>query len=581
MELVDEFCAACEVEELAAPDTLNWDELRKLAGDGVTLGAHTRTHAALTQLGYEAIAEEISGSLGDLQQEIGHAPSAFCFPYGLFSDRAIDALRKQGIEIAFTCLEGHNHLPSAEPLKLRRTVVTKRTSPLLFGLRLLKAVSYVDMWRHRARSSTSSKCELPSEDKPAEQPGSHVIKVAYVMSRFPKITETFVLNEMIALRSLGADVHLYPLLKERQAIAHPEVDDWIKCAHFHPFMSLSVIRANTGSIRSQGRVYFNTLWELVRQTIGSRNFLIGGLAIFPKSVLFASWMKRDGIEHIHAHFCNHPATSAWIIHRLTGIPFSFTAHGSDLHVERRMLDTKVQAAAFAVTISRFNKEVMVQTCGEQTRRKIHVIHCGVDTACFVPPERPAHGPVLEIVCVASLEPVKGHRYLIEACRLLVDRGIEFRCHLVGDGPVRREILLHVTRSKLDRHVLLHGIRARPRVAQLLSEAHVAVLTSHPTPDGKREGIPVALMEAMASGLPVLATNISGIPELVDHEVTGILVPPGSTEAMADALERLGRSAALRQRMGQAGRNKVLQSFDLTANSRKLLEMYISVRRSRI
>jgi glycosyltransferase involved in cell wall biosynthesis len=89
------------------------------------------------------------------------------------------------------------------------------------------------------------------------------------------------------------------------------------------------------------------------------------------------------------------------------------------------------------------------------------------------------------------------------------------------------------------------------------------------------------MEAMASGLPVLATNISGIPELVDHEVTGILVPPGSTEAMADALERLGRSAALRQRMGQAGRNKVLQSFDLTANSRKLLEMYISVRRSRI
>jgi glycosyltransferase involved in cell wall biosynthesis len=172
--------------------------------------------------------------------------------------------------------------------------------------------------------------------------------------------------------------------------------------------------------------------------------------------------------------------------------------------------------------------------------------------------------------VASLEAVKGHRYLIEACRILKERGIDFHCELVGDGPLRQDLERQIARSGLGGRVRLLGGQPRARVAQLLANAHAAALASHPTKDGKREGIPVALMEAMSAGLPVVATAISGIPELVQSEVTGLLVPSGDPVALADALERLTTDRALCERLGRAARSKVMRAFSLRASAATLL-----------
>lgn len=400
-------------------------------------------------------------------------------------------------------------------------------------------------------------------------------RVAYVVSRFPKLTETFVLFELLTLEAMDIAIELFPLQRERQPTRHPECERWMERAHFQPFLSVPILSAQWHYLRRDARRYLGVLHEVLRRTWGSANFFVGAIAFFPKAVYFAREMERSGITHVHAHFCSHPAFAAFVIHRLTDIPFSFTAHGSDLHVDRRMLDAKVEAAAFAVTISRFNRKVMLDACGELAAHKLHVIHCGVDLEAFsVPSEVRPDGPT-RMVCVASFEEVKGHRHLLDACAMLRDRGVEFRCDLVGEGPLRADIERRIARLALDGLVNVLGGRARPDVIRLYQAADLAVLASRPTRQGKREGIPVALMEAMATGLPVVSTAISGIPELVETGRTGILVPPGDARALADALEALAGDPQRRARMGAAGREKVEREFDLRANSAMLLERILA------
>ncbi len=409
----------------------------------------------------------------------------------------------------------------------------------------------------------------------AEQRKHAVIapKIAYIMSRFPKLTETFVLYEMLALEQQGVRVELYPLLREHTTVMHPEAAAMVERAHFQPFLSWPILRAQMRFLRRKPRAYLGALWALVRGTWGSLNFLIGALGIFPKTVYFAELMEADGVQHVHAHFASHPAAAGFIIYRLVGIPYSFTAHGSDLHVDRHMLREKVAEAAFVVPISNYNKEIIVKECGEQFRDKIVVIHCGVDTQVFQPVvHRPPNGP-FTILCTGTLHEVKGQTYLIEACRRLHARAIDFVCNFVGEGEDREMLAEQIVKAGLSGRVHLLGRRTREEIAALLQAADAVVAPSVPTKGGKREGIPVVLMEAMGCGVPVVASGISGIPELVEHERSGLLTPPRDSAALAAALEQMYRDPALRQRLGAAGRHQVIREFDLLTNAAALAERF--------
>lgn len=397
-------------------------------------------------------------------------------------------------------------------------------------------------------------------------------KIAYLMSRFPKISETFILFEILEMEKLGVPVEVYPLLRERQPVTHPEAAKITERAHFLPFISWPIVRANAMFLLRGPLRYLRTLCEVLWGTKAHRNFFIGALAYWPKAVAFAHDMRREQVAHIHAHFCNHPALVAFIIHRLTGIPYSFIAHGSDLHKNRTMLDRKIAASAFALTVSRFNLEVMHTACDEHTRRKTRILRCGIDPSVFTPAQKNGTLGPLRIICVASLEEVKGHKHLIEACRILRERGVDFICDLIGEGPRRAELAAQITAANLERHVIMHGSMKRDDVVRMLKAADVKVLASVPTAEGKREGVPVVLMEAMACGLPVISSRLSGIPELVEHERTGVLLPPGEAEGLAGAIERLQNDPALRRRLGEAGREKVLREYDLKANVQELLRM---------
>ncbi len=429
---------------------------------------------------------------------------------------------------------------------------------------------------------------------------SRRLMVAYIMSRFPKLTETFILYEMLALEQQGIQVELYPLLRARntathpegasvwaklrervsrsqgEVVMHPEAKSFVARANFLPFISWPILRAQFHFLFRKPGAYLSTLWTLLRATWGSLNYLLGALGLFPKTVYFADRMAAAGITHVHAHFANHPAAAAFIIHRLAGIPYSFTAHGADLQVDQHMLREKVAEAAFVVTISNYNRDLIASVCGERLRHKIMVIRSGVDTQVFRPrAANNADGPAsrLSILCTGTLYEVKGQTSLIEACRLLRERGINFVCHFIGEGPDLATLTEQATQAGLSDCVHFLGRRTREEIAEQLHQTDVVAVPSVPTDSGRREGIPVVLMEAMASGVPVVASGISGIPELVEDGASGLLVPPRNPPALADALERLYRDPALRRRLGQAGRDKVMREFDLCTNAALLAQHF--------
>lgn len=391
------------------------------------------------------------------------------------------------------------------------------------------------------------------------------------MSRFPKLTETFVLYEILAVERAGLDVEILPLQRERTKVMHREAERLVQRARFTPFLlSWSLVLAHVHFLSRRPGLYVSTLWTLLRANWGSRRYLAGAMAFFPKAVLMARVAKQQGLTHIHAHFASHPAAVAWVIHRLTGIPFSFTAHGSDLHRDRHMLREKVAAAKVVVSISAYNRDVILAECGQAYADKVLVVHCGVDTQRFHPraeltPFEREEGP-FSIVCTGSLHAVKGQRTLLESCRRLRDLGCHFVCHFAGDGPDRRELEAFSRQALLQDHVQFHGQMKQDELRALLRDADVVAAPSVPTRCGRREGIPVALMEALGSGIPAVASRLSGIPELVRHEETGLLIPPGDHAALAEALLRLSRDADLRRRLAANGLAHVQAEFDLDKNA---------------
>jgi colanic acid/amylovoran biosynthesis glycosyltransferase len=424
---------------------------------------------------------------------------------------------------------------------------------------------HFDLWQPTRRFAAEEQRSFTTE------PGR---KVAYIMSRFPTVTETFILYEMLEMQRRGIEVDVYPLMRMREAVQHPGLDAIMPRVHYRPLVSASILRSNWHYLRRRRRAYLKTWMEVLKGTFGCFNYFLGALVFTPKSAAVAYELERKGVTHVHAHFATHPALSALVIHRLTGIPFSLTAHGHDVHCNRRMLREKLEAAEFAVSVSEYNRELMVRECGEHLRPKIHVIHCGTDTAFFAPAVQADSGArPLRIVCIATFREVKGHKYLIEACRLLQQRGVGFHCDLVGSGELRADVERCIASVGLSQRFTVHGPQPRPAVRRLLQAADVKVLPSILASNGMREGIPVALMEAMACALPVVSSRLSGIPELVDDGASGLLVAPRDSMGMADALEKLAQNAALRARMGLAGRTIVERDYDLVTNAGKLATLF--------
>jgi len=572
MALVDRLVAELGPEPAGLPGVLGWEALRELAAEGVALAAHSRTHPLLNRLDPERLPDEIAGSMADLREHTGADTPAFVYPGGGVSAAAARVVAEAGATVAFTTEVGANDARDADWLRLRRINVGRRTGPLGV-LRSRIAVAGVTARRGGATASAAGRADGGTPH------------VAYVTSRFPKLSETFVLTELLAVRRRGVRVDVHPLQRKREAVMHPEAREPAASAHYEPLLSPAVVASQLYWLRRRPVAYLRTVADVLRGTWDSPKFFAGALVFLPRAAHAARRMQEAGVDHVHCHFAHHPTLAGFVIRRLTGIPYSFTAHGSDLHVDRTMLPQKVAEAAFVATISEDNRRLIISTAGDRYADRVLVIRAGVDTAHFAPrvngDRRPGSAAgALRIVCVGTLHEVKGQRHLVEACRLLAAGGVDVRCRLVGDGEDRAMLEGAIAQAGLEGRVELAGALTRDQVAAELAAADVLVAPSVPTKQGRREGIPVVLMEAMSSGLPVVASRISGIPELVEDGVSGLLAPPGDADALAAALRRLADDPELRGRLGAQGRRTVQEGFDVERSAEQLIERFAASARER-
>lgn len=400
-------------------------------------------------------------------------------------------------------------------------------------------------------------------------------RVAYVMSRFPRLTETFIVREMDALRARGWDIQVYPLVVEHPRVVQPAARAWMPRVEHVPFMSRGVLAENSRTWLAHPQAYGALFGRAVAENRTSLKFLSRALALFPKAVYTARRMQEQGVEHIHAHFATHPALQAWLIHHLTGIPYSVTVHAHDIFVRQEMLALKLRDAAFVVAVSEYNRERVARVAGPEVRARTHVVHCGI-----VPSEYTVHACVpherFEVVSVGALEPYKGFPYLVRACARLREMGVPVHCRIIGGGPERSHLQQLITDAGLDGVVELLGPQPHDMIAHILPQVDCYVQPSVVTPAGKMEGLPVSVMEALACALPVVASDLSGIPELVRPGETGYLVPPADAESLAHTLRAVYENPAAAEALGQAGRAKVLAEFDLQSNVSQLSALFEQV-----
>ena len=382
------------------------------------------------------------------------------------------------------------------------------------------------------------------------------MRVAYFVSRFPTVSETFVLRELDAVAA-ELDVELHALFPPPdETVVHPAALAWVP--RLHRPTPLAGVRALGWWLMRRPRRTLATLAVVTAEYARVPRVLGRALATVALACAHARTLR---VDHVHAHFASYPALAAWVAWRLTGTPYSFTAHAHDLFIHQAMLARKAADASFVVAISDFNRRFLREHAGASPA--VHVVHCGVEPERFpFRPRTPATPP--RLVCVATLKSQKGQAVLLRALASLPGA----RLDLVGDGPDRAGLEAEAARLGVAERVTFHGSLPEAEVAEVLATADVFVLPSVIAPDGDMEGIPVALMEALASGLPAVATRQSGVPELIRDAETGFLAEPGDAGTLRDAIGR-----ALAGSTAAAGRELVEREFDQRRSARRLVELF--------
>lgn len=422
---------------------------------------------------------------------------------------------------------------------------------------------------------------VPSPDEPiiadassTPAPRQPLKRVAYLMSRFSQASETFVLQEILTLEQMGLHVDIFPVVYQALPVAQSEASSLGARIHASPMFSVRVLAAQWHWLRKHPAAYMRVWGQVLRGNLSSLKQFIRAVVVVPEAALFALQMQQFGIEHIHAHWATYPTLAAYVIQQLTGLPYSFTAHAYDIHDAKPMLEEKIHRASFVVTVSEYHRRMLCQMYGTAADDKMVVIYCGADPEEFKPLPDRQHREPFTIVCVANLYDYKGHRYLIDACAHLQAQGIPFRCLLIGEGEERSAIAARIAKLGLVDQVSLFGYQPHARVREIIADADVVVLPSIITSDGNKEGIPVPLVESLANEVPVIATDIAGIPELIIDGHTGLLAPERDAYTLAEALLRLYHDPEFRKQLGKAGREKVCREFNIHRNVAMLYGLMI-------
>ncbi len=409
--------------------------------------------------------------------------------------------------------------------------------------------------------------------------------IAYVLKMYPRFSETFILNEILELERQGMDVRIYSLRKP---------DD----GRFHA--NLARIRASVTYLPEYLPAEWPRVFAAQRAIVGvnSRRYArvlayalssptpLFALKRFLQAVLLVQHLRAEPVDHLHAHFATSATRVAMFAHLLSGVTYSFTAHAKDIFlntVDALLLRDKIRTARFVVAVSEFNRDYLTQRAGVVTRTglgnllpsaarsvppgRILKLYNGIDLTQFNPETNyvPQSQREPMILAIGRLVEKKGFDVLVRACALLRDRPANFRCEIVGRGPQESLLRALIRELQLSEHVRLVGPKPQDEIVAAFRSAAIFALPCVVSADGNRDGLPTVLLEAMAMRVPVVSTDLTGVPEIVDDGVNGFLVSQRDSVALANALAHLLSNNDLREQMGRAGRQTVMDKFDLNKN----------------
>ncbi|MEJ2166674.1 MAG: glycosyltransferase [Desulfobacterales bacterium] len=399
-----------------------------------------------------------------------------------------------------------------------------------------------------------------------------------ILKGYPRISETFISNEIRLLEKLGFSIHLFSMRQPRENFTHDSVkkirasvdylpETLIKPLPrlvFHNFrLAAKIPKAYGAALKTAYRRFLRT-----RRSATIKHLLQAGYLVH-------RFLDPSRVTHLHAHFAHSPTSVAMFTGQLSGLPFSFTAHAKDIYTsDPEQLREKIGLARFVVTCTEYNRRHLLELAdGHKT--PIHRIYHGIDVELFSQKAEIPRTPVepYRILTIARLTAKKGLPTIYKALKILRDRKVAFRHTHIGAGEEREKIINLIRGLGLASVAQLLGTRPHDVVLDHYQNADLFVLGCEIAADGDRDGIPNVLMESMAMGVPVVVTDISGIPELVENEKTGLLVPPGDPAQLAEAMLRMLTDEQLRSRVAAAGRQRVVRDFDNRRLVQDLAEIY--------
>jgi len=423
--------------------------------------------------------------------------------------------------------------------------------------------------------------------------------VAYVLKGFPRLSEMFIASEIYRLEQAGLPLRLY-VIKPVDEEKHHEVVDRIKAKpeYLPPASSVSAVTLLSWLKQNLSRFLPGLTRVFLRRPIGTTRAMLSALAqairarhsfwspprkVYLKEFLQATaladrLLRAKEVRHLHAHFGHGAATVTWLASKITGLPFSFTAHAKDIYCgmlnPAGLLKRKMEAATFVVTCTEANQQYLQQI----SNTKVHCIYHGLNadfrrllTEQTEAPKRNGH---LRVLSVGRLVPKKGFDILVDACVTLREQAVPFKTIIVGEqGEHESEIRQRITRHQLDGYVQLLGPVTQRELFAEYRRSSVFCLPCRVLENGDRDGIPNVLMEAMACGLPIVSTTVSGIPEIVSHGVNGLLVPPDDSVSLAEALLQIKRDPLLGQRLSREASRTVTENFNGETFANQLARLF--------
>jgi glycosyltransferase involved in cell wall biosynthesis len=402
-------------------------------------------------------------------------------------------------------------------------------------------------------------------------------RIAYLVKTFPRLSETFILNEILGIEDLGMELEIFSLRKQPPGAepVHADVAKVKGSVTYIPSFVRPLLPPGLALLLFAQLMF---LFTAPRRYFAAARFHFGSgndprLKDFLQAGYLAWTLRWRKITHLHAHFANLPTTVAEIVQCLTGIRYSFTGHAKDVYLTPPAeMARKIKKAECVLTCTAFNHRYLAELAEQGT--PVHLAHHGIDVSRFraIDEDSVRNTAIPLILTVARLCEKKGLEYLIQACRILVNRGVAFQCQIVGYGPLENKLREMISSLGLQDEVSLPGKMTQDQLADLYPQANLFALPCMVLENGDRDGIPNVLFEAMVSGVPVVSTDVEGVCELIEHRKNGLIVEQRNASALADAMQLLITTPGLRHELARSGRQTVLTNFTRQASAKRVYEI---------